>query len=99
TLVAGVPEMLGVSTPGVCTWIENAGREADCVPSLTLIRMLPQVPASAECGVPESSPVLELKVAQAGAFTMLKVSARPCGSLATGVKEYSEPASTHEAAV
>src|ERR1700733_5743477 len=91
--------MLGVSAPGGCTCIENAGSEADAVPSLTLIRMSPQVPASAECGVPESCPVLVLNVAHVGAFTMLKVSVRPCGSLATGVKEYCEPASTQGGAV
>ena len=94
-----MPDMLGTSTAGACTLMENAGREADALPSLTLIRMLPQVPAADECGVPESCPVLVLNVAQVGAFAMLKVSGRPCGSLANGVKLYCEPASTQEAGV
>ena len=94
TLAAGVPEIVGVSFAGACTWIEKAAREALKVPSLTVMTMLEKVPTSAVGGVPESWPELGLKLAHDGAFTMLNVRALPFGSAAAGVNEYGVPAIT-----
>jgi hypothetical protein len=48
------------------TWMENAGSDVLWVPSLTLITMFASVPTSAVAGVPLSSPVAMLKLAQGG---------------------------------
>ena len=70
------------------TLIEYAGSEALKPPALTLITMFAVTLALLLDGaMPESSPVLLSKLAQAGAFAMLKVSAAPFGSPAVGVKE------------
>jgi hypothetical protein len=82
-VVGGVPEIVG-GRFGCVTTIENAARDAEACPSLTLIAMLANVPAAV--GVPDSRPVLPLNVAQAGRLVMLNVSVAPAsGSLAVGV--------------
>ncbi len=48
--------------------MENAGSEAPWVPSLTLMTMLDVVPRSLLEGMPPSSPVEMLKLAQDGLF-------------------------------
>ncbi len=63
TLVEGVPEIVGGR---LATTIENAGRDADNAPSLTLIVMLADAPIWLPVGVPESCPVELLNVAHAG---------------------------------
>ncbi len=45
---------------------------------------MPAVPVP---GVPDNCPVLVLKLAQGGLFTIEKLRALPSGSLAVGVKE------------
>jgi hypothetical protein len=54
---------------------------------------------SSALGVPDSSPVLALKLAHAGRFCIEKVRGLPAGSLALGVKLYAEPALTDVAGV
>ena len=56
----------------------------DALPSDTAIAMLEYVPADPTGGMPLSSPVLVVNVAQAGLFEMLNVSESPSGSLADG---------------
>ena len=77
-VVAGFPEMVGgsggVSTPTV---ISNAGSDAVCAPSLTLMTMPLSVPTSPAPGVPTSWPVSALKVAHAGLLVIAKVSPFP----------------------
>jgi len=46
--------------------------------------MCTRVPTALTGGVPESSPVVLLKVAQAGLLAMVKLSASPSASPATG---------------
>ena len=70
------------------TAMAKAGRETLVVPSLALMAMFEYVPTSAAVGVPDSSPVAVLKVAQTGVFLMLKASAAPLGSVVAGVKLY-----------
>src|SRR5215470_14038352 len=69
----------------------NAGRDADCTPLLTLMTILPYAPAWAAVGVPESMPLVALKVAHAGRFWIEKVSAVPAGALVVGWNEYALP--------
>jgi hypothetical protein len=73
------------------TLIENAGNDAENVPSLTLITMFEYVPACEDVGAPDSVPLVVLKLAQAGGFCTLNVSLSPSGSDAVGVKVYSDP--------
>ena len=61
--------------------------EALLRPSLALITMLEYVPTLLAEGVPESCPVPVLNAAQAGMLAIAKTRARPCESLAVGVKE------------
>jgi hypothetical protein len=49
------------------------------------------VPAADDGGVPVSAPVLALKLAQAGRFTIVNFNAFPDGSETLGVKEYATP--------
>src|SRR5688500_16094714 len=56
--------------------------------------MLPKLPISSSAGVPESTPVEVLNVAQDGRFAMLKVSGLPSGSEALGWKLYVASASS-----
>jgi len=81
------------------TWMLNAGKEADTCPSLTLTTMFENVPTLELDGVPLTVPVAMLKVAQEGRFWTLKLSVRPDGPLAVGVKEYACPAVTEVAGV
>ena len=53
------------------TWMRKGPTVAMPVPSDTVISMLPEVPTSLSWGVPESSPVASLKVAQSGLLTTL----------------------------
>jgi hypothetical protein len=92
--VAGVPLIVGA---GVVTVIEKLGSEALLVPSLTEITMFEVVPALASCGVPESWPVLVLRLAQVGLPEIEKVSVLPLGFVVVGVKLYAAPAVTEVA--
>jgi hypothetical protein len=67
TLVGGVPLMVGGRF--LVTLMENAGSAADMLPSLTRIRISENVPRL--LGVPLSSPVDALKVAQLGLFLIV----------------------------
>jgi hypothetical protein len=75
-----------VALDAALTPIEKLASEADALPSLTLIAMLPYVPTCAEVGVPESLPVLVLNEAHEGLLVMLNVSVSPLASRAVGVK-------------
>ncbi len=66
------------------TMIANAGREELLDPSLTLITMPGSVPTFAAAGMPDSWPVLLLKVAHEGFAEIEKVSFVPLASLALG---------------
>lgn len=66
--------------------MENPGNAAEVIPSLTLITMFEYMPTLAAAGVPESIPVLLLKVSHDGRLEMLNVSLSPSGSEAAGVK-------------
>jgi hypothetical protein len=81
--VEGEPEIVGP----VVTVIENAGSEALAAPSATLIRMPAVVPTFAAAGVPDSCPVVLLKVAHDGLFTMENVRVPPAASEALGWNE------------
>jgi hypothetical protein len=63
TVAAGTPAIVGAV---LVTVIENGAREAVDTPSLTVMMMLEYVPTFTSVGVPVSSPVLLLKVAQVG---------------------------------
>ena len=63
-------------------------------PSLTRIAMLAYVPTWLAAGVPCKRPVLVLKVAQAGAFTIENVNGSPSASVAAGWNEYGVPCIT-----
>jgi hypothetical protein len=78
----------------VDTTIANVGSETVVVPSLTLIRMLENVPVCVLLGVPDSLPVVVLNAAQAGLFATLNVRVLPSGSRAVGVNEYATPVRT-----
>ena len=73
-----LPVALSVTAMG------NEGRDALVLPSLTLMLMFEYVPTSAAVGVPDSSPVELLKLAQLGAFLMLNVKVPPLGSVVVG---------------
>ena len=81
-----MPEIVGAWLVGAAavTAMENAVSDALAWPSLTLIRTFEKDPV--EAGVPESLPVEALKLAQAGLFWTLKLSAFPSGSVAVGWK-------------
>src|SRR4029079_13320474 len=64
------------------------------LPSLTLMMMFEYVPVCALLGVPDSLPVVALKVAHAGFLLMLNVSVSLFASFAVGVNEYRLPATT-----
>jgi len=83
----GVPVIVGgelVEPPEAATTIENVGSEALVTPSLAWTMMLEYVPTFAATGVPLRRPVVVLKVAHAGLFRTLKVTALPSGSFAVG---------------
>jgi hypothetical protein len=79
------------------TAIANAASETVDVPSLTLIVTFEYVPTFELLGVPDSRPVVVLKLAHDGLLAMLNVSVLPFGSLAVGVKAYAFPAVTERA--
>lgn len=76
--------MTGVSDALRDTTIAKLRRLALEVPSLTAMVMFEYVPTCAELGVPDSSPVDVLKVAQLGPLMIANVSALPAASLALG---------------
>ena len=84
TALAGTPLMVG-GAAGAATVIVNAGSAVLKVPSLTLMTMFAKLPTFVPAGVPESSPVALLKLAQEGRCATAKLSALPLGSLAVGV--------------
>jgi hypothetical protein len=92
-VVAGVPLIVGaefpVLPPELDTAMLNDGSEADVTPSVTTIRIDENVPV--DDGVPDRRPVDVLNVAQDGLLRTEKVSVRPSGSLAVGVKVYAVP--------
>jgi hypothetical protein len=66
TLVGVAFRLTAGATTAALTVIANADKEADALPSLTLITMPEVVPTSAAAGVPLSCPVAALKLAQDG---------------------------------
>jgi len=62
---------------GAVTWIENGGSEAVELLPLAAITMFEYSPVSAVEGIPESSPVETLKLAQPGLLLMLKETGLP----------------------
>lgn len=70
------------------TAIANAGSDAFVRPSLTLMTTFEYVPTFEVVGVPDSCPVVVLKVAQLGRFAIENVSASPSASVAVGRKLY-----------
>jgi hypothetical protein len=89
TLAAGVPEIVGGAVGGVVDCpvivIRNGPTVAVPMPSDTPISIAFVMPTSAALGVPLSSPVAGLKVAQLGIFVMSKVSAELSASETAGV--------------
>jgi len=73
---------------GASTVIVKAASEALEVPLLALIMMFESVPTCATVGVPDSSPVAVLKVAQLGMWAIENVRALEAGSVAVGRKLY-----------
>src|SRR5690606_8660165 len=65
-------------------WIEKAGSEAVCLPSLTLMTIFRCVPTCEIPGAPVSRPVCVLNAAQSGLLRTEKVNRRPSGSRADG---------------
>ena len=84
--MAGEPEITGASLV-LATVILNALRDADKKPSVTEITIPELMPTSSFVGTPESTPFTELKLAQVGLFTILKVNVSPTSaSLKVGEK-------------
>jgi hypothetical protein len=83
--VPGVPEMVGGGGGvAVVTVMLKAGKEADWVPSLTLITIGLEVPTSAAAGVPVSLPVVVSNAAHDGLPVIAKVSVLVLASEALG---------------
>jgi hypothetical protein len=95
--VVGVPEIVGDVFGFDETLIENEGKVAVTLPSLTLIAM-PTCNA-AVVGVPVNRPVVLENVAHVGRLTIEKVSGSPLASLAAGWNVYALPATTVVAGV
>jgi hypothetical protein len=95
-VVGGVQEISAVPAPadGSTTVIAKGESDAVALPSVALIVIFEYVPASAVGGVPESWPVLLLKLAQAGPFTTENVIGPWSLLVADGVKLYCCPAVT-----
>jgi hypothetical protein len=72
--------------PAAVTWMEKAGSALVLVPSLAAMTILGYGPASGALGVPESSPVVTVKLAQTGLFWMLKLRGVPVGLATVGTK-------------
>ncbi len=81
-----MPVMVGARLVD-CTVIVKGASDAVACPSLTVIAMLPKMPALAAVVAPASRPVLGSNVAHAGRFETANVSASPSKSTAVGVKE------------
>jgi hypothetical protein len=94
TEAGGVPLMVGTRFDWPPTVIENGASATVAEPSVTEIVMFEYVPALDEDGVPDSWPVVLLKLAHAGRLAMLKRSGSPFASLAVGRKLYADPAAT-----
>jgi hypothetical protein len=96
--VGGVPEIVGAGSDVeevlARTCMANAGRVALFQPSLTAITMFEYVPTLPAEGLPESCPVLLLKVAHEGWLLIAKTRVRPDVALADGVNEKACPAVT-----
>ena len=80
--------MTDVVLAGETVTVKGA-REAEALPSLTVMTMLAKVPVPP--GVPYSVPLELSNVAQAGLFVMLKVSVSPSASYTVGLNEYGCP--------
>jgi hypothetical protein len=65
--------------------MENAASDAFVVPLVTLMMMFEAVPTLAATGVPESSPVVALKLAQPGLLAIEKLAVLPAATVAFGV--------------
>ena len=74
--------------------IVNGDKDAEAVPSLTLIPMFEYVPTSPASGVPERRPVLVENVAHEGSFAIENVNGSSSASFAVGVNEYRTPSRT-----
>jgi len=70
--------------PTSVTAMANAGSATLVVPSLTLMMIFESVPTLAAAGVPESSPVVALKLAQDGLSVMAKLAFFPASTVAFG---------------
>ena len=81
-VTVAVPLALWVST----TLIEKAGKDVLTPPAEALMTIFGYEPTCAVFGVPESSPVVVLKLAQLGSPAMEKVRVSPALSLAVGTK-------------
>src|SRR5690349_7688330 len=77
----------GDSAAAALTVSANAGRAALLTPSLALITMLEVVPTTALDGVPLSTPLAVLKLAQLGLLRTLKATVSPAGALLRGWKK------------
>jgi hypothetical protein len=62
----GVPEIVGAVLGGAETVMPKGASDALAIPSLTLITMFAKLPIFAVVGVPESWPVVALKLAHTG---------------------------------
>ena len=84
---AGVPPMVGarLAASGQSTRRTNGSRDADALPSVTLILTRLEVPTSPSLGVPARVPVRESNVAQAGLPLTWNVSRSSFASNASGV--------------
>ena len=90
SVVAGVPDIAGgrFAVAAAATVRENAGSDADEIPSLARITIPEVVPTFAADGVPLSVPVLALNAAHAGLAVIANLRVRWRASAAVGVKAY-----------
>src|SRR5580693_3173538 len=72
--------------PTSVTTMANAGSATEVLPSLTLMMIFESVPTLPAAGVPESSPVVGLKVAHAGLSVIENVAFFPASTVAFGSK-------------
>jgi hypothetical protein len=94
TVLAGLPEILspvpglgGLVLEEACTVMPKLGSTAEVSPSYTAMTTSAYLPTLAAVGVPESRPVLLLKLAQAGLLATANESVRPVlVSCVVGVK-------------
>ncbi len=86
-IVGGANDVEVVVLVLASTCMANTGSDALFQPSLTPITMFEYVPTLPAEGVPESCPVLVLKLAHEGLFVIAKTKVRPDVSVAEGVNE------------